>query len=148
MTWVSSLGEYYTRKAENEIEDKQIEKARTTLEADIIMAQQVHDDSFSLAGKLACLKITKPALESLQRVRAMARDLAGMRQVQRGLTNLNAWRSELGALMSARNTALQPPRAAGKTEAQWISFMDDVLERGEVDAIRSDDMIGRHIPLR
>ena len=141
MRWMYALGLFYRQAADDEMKRGQAQEARAKLSAVAAMAEQLYTDSFSLTDQLACIKIARTALERLRTADALCGDFAGSKKLEGTIAELNTLRSEIGAYIAARNRALQPDKARAKSEAQWVTYFDRVLQSGELQAVRADPMI-------
>ena len=146
MRWMEALGVYYQTKADDEILAGRFEDATAMLGATVTLSEQMRADAVLITTEMDCIKTGRPALEKIRNIGTMTSNYVQREKAEAALTDLVARRAHLADLLVARNIALQPDRSSGKTEAQWVAFFDQVLEKGEAEAVSADPFVLSFMP--
>lgn len=146
MRWMRAIALYYTNAADRDILSRNYRSAQTMMQPVVVMAEKLRANTHLLTPELACIKMTRPALEKLRNSSLANNDYLTSERADRLETDIEARRQLLGDYLAGRNEAMQPERARAKTETEWTAFFDDVLANGEVETIAQDQDILNAVP--
>ena len=139
--WMRAISVFYSRAADRHIQKARYGNAQATIGPVVVMGEKLRANTRLLVSELACIKMTRPALEKIRHASLGNRDFLTHERASRLETDLKDRLDLLQAYLVGLNEAMEPRPTPSKTEAEWTRFFDDVLTNGEVETIAADQDI-------
>jgi len=144
--WMRAISVFYTMAADRDIQKARYGSAQATIRPVVVMAERLRANTRLLVSELACIKMTRPALEKLRHASLGNRDFLTRERAIRLQTDLKDRLDRLQGYLIGLNEALEPDPTPSKSQAEWSQFFDDVLANGEVETIAADQDIQAAVP--